>query len=451
MVKIPQLKNKWVKDINTILKFSLASVDPYYCVLKTIHLNDDNLTIAKTKINLEKIKNIYIIGIGKAAIPMAKAVEEKIGVKITGGFLISKNQSEGFEELIEKGFQIEFGSHPIPDKRSIDCAIKLEKFVGNIESDDLIITVISGGGSALMVLPYEGISLTDIRELTKILLRSGATIQEINTIRKHIDRIKGGGLAKMVFPAKMMTLILSDVVSDEISMIASGPTTYDETSFFDALTIIRKYDIEEKIPENILIHLNKGFHGEIIETIKQEEKYVQNISNTIIGSISSVVKAAEEIARNLGYTTLVNSKKIIGEASVVGRVESAKFIKMVENDQYVKPACLIAGGETTVTVSGNGKGGRNQELALGAIEQFENYDNCCLISLATDGEDGPTDAAGAFITGASLKIARENGLESKQYLKNNDSYSFFEKTNSLIKIGPTGTNVNDLLLMFAFE
>jgi glycerate 2-kinase len=451
MVKIPQIKKKWVKDINTILSRSLASVDPFLCVSKYINLNGNRLTIAQTKIDLETIENIYIIGIGKAAISMAKAVVEKIGDNISGGIIISKSQGDGIEKLVEKGLEIHLGSHPIPDKRSLECAVSLEKFVENINSNDLIITLISGGGSALMTLPYGGITLDDIKVLTDILLMSGATIQEINTIRKHIDRIKGGGLAKMAFPAKMVTLILSDVVSDEISMIASGPTTYDETSFFDALIIIRKFDIEEIMPENILNHIKKGVNGEVNETIKQGDKYVQNISNTIIGSISSVVKTAEDTARNLGYTTLVNSKKIIGEASEVGREESSKFINMYKNDQNMKPVCFIAGGETTVTVSGKGKGGRNQELALGAIEQFENYDNCCLISLATDGEDGPTDAAGAFVTGASMRIAREKGLDPKKYLENNDSYSFFNKIEGLIRIGSTGTNVNDLLLMLAFE
>jgi glycerate 2-kinase len=451
MVKIPQLKDEYVKDINIILNNSLASVDPFLCVSKYIEFEGNKLKIAKTIIDLTEIENIYIIGIGKASIAMAKAVVSKFGEKISGGLLISKIQGGVIEEFKENKLEVHIGSHPIPDRRSQECALRLVEFVKKINPNDLIITLISGGGSALMTLPYEGISLNKLQELTDILLKSGATIQEINTIRKHIDQIKGGGLAKMVYPSRMVTLILSDVVSDELSMIASGPTTYDETSFFDTLEIIKKYDIGNKIPKNISDFLHKGMRGDVSETVKKGEKYVQNITNIIVGSISSVIEAAEKTAQDLGYSTIVLKKKLIGEASEVGRVEALKFVKMYENENIKKPICLIAGGETTVTITGDGKGGRNQELALGAIDQLKNHEQFCLISLATDGEDGPTDAAGAFVTGDSMKEANEKGLDPKTYLRNNDSYSFFDQINGLIRIGSTGTNVNDLLLLFAFE
>jgi glycerate-2-kinase len=250
----------------------------------------------------------------------------------------------------------------------------------------------------------------------------------------------------------MVSLILSDVVGDEISMIASGPTADDETTFLNSLEIIRKYKIENKIPQSILNHIKKGLRGEVQETVKSGDNAVKNVTNIIIGSVSTAIDSAEKTAQGLGYNTIVLTKKLVGEAREVSKTITSNYLKIYEKDiHFKKPACLIAGGETTVTVSGNGKGGRNQELVLSSIEQLENYGNCCLISIATDGEDGPTDAAGAFITGSSLKIAKEKGLDPQKYLINNDSYTFFDKIGNLIKIGPTGTNVNDLLFLFDFK
>ncbi|MDO9545461.1 MAG: glycerate kinase [Pelolinea sp.] len=451
MIQIPSLESKWVEDINRIINQSLGSVDPFLCISETIDLDGNLLRIANSSINLEIINNIYILGVGKAVIPMAKAVESKIGKRITGGFLISKHRIDHVETQISPKIQIHLGGHPLPDERSIDCAKKLEKFVGIIDKNDLIINLISGGGSALMSLPYDGISLADIRLLTDILLKSGAVIQEINTIRKHIDRIKGGGLAIMTHPTQLVSLILSDVVGDEISMIASGPTIEDETTYLNAMEIIRKYNIENKIPISILNHIKMGLRGKVQETVKSGDKAVKNVTNTIIGSLSIAIDSAEKTAQDLGYNTIIDTKKLVGEAREIGKSIASSFINMYENDLLNLPTCFMAGGETTVTISGNGKGGRNQELVLSAIEQFENYNNCCMISIATDGEDGPTDAAGAFITGTSLKKAKDKGLDPQKYLINNDSYSFFEQIGNLIKIGPTGTNVNDLIFLFCFR
>jgi len=303
----------------------------------------------------------------------------------------------------------------------------------------------------LMTLPYEGITLDDIKHLTTVLLKSGATIQEINTIRKHIDMIKGGGLARITYPARMETLILSDVLGDQISMIASGPTSLDETTYKDAWGIIHKYHIKDEIPKSIINHLIEGMRGEAQETVKSGDKVMRNVTNNIIGSLTTAITSAEKAAKELGYNTMILSTKLIGEAREIGRVFGSVLTTMVESDIFMKkPACAIAGGETTVTILGNGKGGRNQELALGAVGQIDNLRDCCLISIATDGEDGPTDAAGAFVTGRTQARAKEKGLDHEEYLANNDAYNFFKITDNLIKIGPTGTNVNDLLFLFAF-
>lgn len=450
-ISLPILKENWEKDINFIINQSLLSVDPYQCATVKINIQGDDLLIFDKKINLNKVNNIYVIGVGKAVIPMAKAVINKLGDRITSGLLISKHQREKNNREFEEKTQIFYGGHPIPSRQSIESTKKLITFLKKVKENDLIINLISGGGSALMTLPCEGIALDDIRDFTNILLKSGATIQEINTIRKHIDMIKGGGLARMTYPAHMETLILSDVLGDQISMIASGPTSMDETTYKDAWEIIQKYNIKNEIPKSIINHLIKGLRGEAQETVKSGDGVMRNVTNNIVGSLTTAITIAEKAAKESGYNTAILSTKLIGEARELGKVFGSILANMVESDSLIqKPACVIAGGETTVTITGNGKGGRNQELALGAVGQIDGLRDCCLISIATDGEDGPTDAAGAFVTGRTKSRAIEKGLEHEKYLANNDAYNFFEIIDNLVKIGPTGTNVNDLLLLFAF-
>ncbi len=450
-IPLNNLKKEWERDINLIINKSLLSVNPYNCVAEKIDIRGDNLFISDNKIGINKINNIYVIGVGKAVIPMAKAVVDKIGNRIRSGLLISKHQIEKKNRVFKEKIQICYGGHPIPSQQSIESTNKLVAFLKKVKENDLIINLISGGGSALMVLPYEGITLDDIGYLTNVLLKCGATIQEINTIRKHIDKIKGGGLARLTYPTRMETLILSDVLGDQISMIASGPTAMDETTYTDAWGIIHKYNIENEIPKSITKHLMKGMQGDVQETIKFNDEVMNKITNTIIGSLATAITSAEKTAREIGFNTVILSTKLIGEAREVGKVFGSILSNMVETDYLIrKPACAIAGGETTVTISGNGKGGRNQEVALGAVGQIDNLRDCCLISIATDGEDGPTDAAGAYVTGRTKSRAKEKGLNYEHYLADNDAYNFFKKTGNLVKIGPTGTNVNDLILLFSF-
>jgi glycerate-2-kinase len=450
-ISLPELNEDWEKDINSIINQSLLSVNPYQCVAEKIDIRGDDLFIFEKKIDLNNISDIYVIGVGKAVIPMAKAVIDKIGNRITSGLIISKHRIEKEKKGFGENIQIFIGGHPVPSKQSIEGTKKLITFLKKVNKNDLLINLISGGGSALMVLPHEGITLDDIKDFTNILLQSGATIQEINTIRKHIDKIKGGGLARMTYPTRMETLILSDVLGDQISMIASGPTSMDETTYEDAWGIINKYNIKNEIPKNIINHLIKGMQGEIQETVKSGNEVLKNITNTIIGSLSTAITSAENAAKELGYNTVILSTELLGEAREVGKVFGSILNNMVEGDFFLKkPACVIAGGETTVTILGNGKGGRNQELALGAVGQIDSLHDCCLISMATDGEDGPTDAAGAFVTGRTKSRANAKGLDYEKYLADNDAYNYFKITGNLVKIGPTGTNVNDLLFLFAF-
>jgi len=269
-----------------------------------------------------------------------------------------------------------------------------------------------------MVLPPEGITLSDITHLTTVLLKSGADIHEVNTIRKHVDMIKGGGLARMTYPAHMETLILSDVLGDQISMIASGPTAIDETTYDDSLEIIQKYKIENEIPKSIIDHLKKGMRGDLQETVKSGDKVMSKISNNIIGSLITAINSAENAAKKLGYNTDVLSTKLVGEAREVGKVFGSILANMVEGEKFIKkPACVIAGGETTVTISGNGKGGRNQELALGAVGQIDKLHDCCLITIATDGEDGPPEAAHKVNVEGTINLLRL-GVELAQWQGN---------------------------------
>ncbi len=450
-ISLESLNEKLEKDINYIVKQALLSVSPYQCVANKIDIQGSNLFIFEKKIDLNKINDIYVIGVGKAVIPMAEAVFDKIGNRITSGLLIAKHKNNNNVNGFGDKIQICYGGHPIPSGQSLESTKKLISFLKEVTKNDLIINLVSGGGSALMVLPPKGITLHDVTNLTTALLKCGADIHEINTIRKHVDMIKGGGLARMTYPAHMETLILSDVLGDEISMIASGPTSKDETTYNDSWEIIQKYKIENEIPKSIINYLKKGMKGDLQETVKSGDEVMSKISNNIIGSLITAIASAERAAKKSGYNTAILSTKLVGEAREVGKVFGSILTNMVETDKLIKkPACLIAGGETTVTITGNGKGGRNQELALGAVGQIDNLPDCCLITIATDGEDGPTDAAGAFVTGRTKTRAEEKGLNHEQYLANNDAYNFFRITGNLVKIGPTGTNVNDLLFLFAY-
>jgi hydroxypyruvate reductase len=297
--------------------------------------------------------------------------------------------------------------------------------------------------------PASGLSVKNIQDTTTILLRCGATINEINTIRKHLDELKGGGLAKFLFPATVISLLLSDVVGDHPDVIASGPTVADPTTYMDAWALLNKYQISDKIPPQVLSHFSDGMAGKIPETLIPGDLILDKVQNFLVGSNTQTALAAIQAAKAVGYTATLLSTKIEGEASQVGQTIAENAKSSLASPEYVdRPACLIAGGETTVTIKGNGKGGRNQELALGAVKSLSGIDRIILISLATDGGDGPTDAAGAVATNRTYILGLAKGLNPTDYLERNDSYHYFEPLGDLIKTGPTLTNVNDLVFIF---
>ena len=404
--------------IQRILSAALKAVDPAEAV----------------RSHLPEVRgNVYGLGVGKASIPMLTALAEAI--PLSGAFAISKHASSLDQNL----FPVILGGHPVPNLDSLRAGERALEFVSSLQEDDTLICLISGGGSALMTAPHEGISLEDMQTLTSLLLSCGARIDEINTLRRQLDRVKGGGLVRAT-RAKVISLILSDVIGNPLEAIASGPTYPNPTTSEDALSILRKYKIEEQVPESITSFLESS----VSATPVQRSVAVQNI---IIGDNKLAASAALEQAKCEGIDAEILTNSLQGEAREVGVLLAKELCD--ETGKRKRPFCLIAGGETTVTIKGNGKGGRNQELALAAVNELHDLENVLLISLATDGEDGPTDAAGAVVTGETFQHGETIGLDAADYLSRNDAYHFFESLGDLILTGPSGTNVNDLVFLLA--
>jgi glycerate 2-kinase len=435
--------------MNQIFSAALISVDPMLLTTNSMKIMNDRLFIQRKEYPLSVFNKIYILGIGKASQLMALGAKKVLANWNPSGLVITKNKGE--QETIDLLPEVETikGSHPIPDEKSIIAAENLFEFTKKIEKNDLVICLISGGGSSLITKPVKGIGLNEIQSLTSQLLKCGATIDEINTIRKHVDSMKGGGLLSLLYPAQTITLILSDVIGDDISMIASGPTISDKTTFHDALQILAKYDLKNKKNEKIIFQLERGEIGLESETLKENDPKLDKVQNVIIGNNYTAASAAKKRCEALGFHCQINSEPLIGNTSDV----SKKITTMINSTQafkFEKPICFILGGESTVQVTGNGKGGRNQEVALRCALEISGMKKVCIATLATDGEDGPTDAAGAIVTGDTISQAEQIGINPHEYLANNDSYNFFKQVGGLIKTGPTGTNVNDLNFVFIY-
>jgi len=448
-INFKHLSKNQAKVVNSIIESALSAADPYKAVCRALKVNEKSINICGKEYDRASNHRIFLIGMGKAVGPMAAGVVDKIGPLIHSGVIVGKQEIKGVN--IPESIKVLYGSHPVPSKKSQDGAKAILRLLADTTKDDLLISLISGGGSALVTTPRSPITIVDMRELTRLLLESGANIQEINTIRKHLDGIKGGGIAEAAGNTPMETLILSDVIGDDVSMIASGPTCADASTFGEAYTIIQKYDLEEKIPEPIISVIEAGLSGDIRETLKPDAEILSNKQNHIVGSLEAAVRSVIEKAETLGLNTQVISTFLSGEAREVGRVSGTIIKTMIRSDLPVKrPALVLGGGETTVTIVGEGKGGRNQEIAFGAMKEIEGLHDCAVVAFATDGEDGPTDAAGAYVTGSTLNTAKSLSLRPEDFGDQNNTYAFFDRTENLIKTGPTGTNVNDLLFLFAF-
>lgn len=336
----------------------------------------------------------------------------------------------------------------MPDERGVKGTEEILSLVEKAGERDLVICLISGGGSALLIAPVSGISLEDKQNATKFLLASGATIHEFNTVRKHLSRAKGGRLAQMAYPATVASLILSDVVGDDLDVIASGPTVPDPSTFQDADKILKDYGIWNQLASSVRHHFEKGSSGQIEDTPKSDNPAFQQCSQELVGTNLQALEAAAKTAGSLGYRPLILSSKVEGEAREVAIFFTAIGKEVLGSENPLKPpVCVLCGGETTVTLQGDGHGGRNQEFALASALAIDGLDNMIVLSGGTDGTDGPTDAAGAIADGTTLARARENDLDPKDFLQRNDSYNFFQKLDDLIMTGPTRTNVMDIYML----
>jgi glycerate 2-kinase len=409
-----------------IFRAALRAADPVRAVLAHVRREGETLIAGKLRYDLSSFRNIYVVGAGKASARMAVAIERLLGRRITVG-LINAPHAVKLRHV-----EINEAGHPIPDRRGVAGAKRIAKIASDAGAEDLIVCLISGGASALLPLPARGITLAQKQKITRSLLHCGATIHEINCVRKHLSAIKGGKLARMAEPASLLTLVLSDVIGDDLGAIGSGPTYPDHTTLADARAICAKYAIDVEFPQ----------------AAEPSNKLIG--WPVIVGSNALAVEAAAEEAKRLGYNTMILSTYMEGEAREVGRVYAAIASEVYVRDRPIaKPACIISGGETTVTIRGKGLGGRNQELALAAAMDIAGWwtDDVVILSAGTDGIDGPTDAAGAIAQCSSVHRAKEHGLDAAALLANNDSYRFFDAIGDLIKTGPTGTNVADIQLI----
>ncbi len=423
-------------DALKILRAALAAADPAAAVARHLSVKQGILTAGRRRYRLDQFEHIFVIGAGKASAAMAQAVERLLGRRITDGIINVKYGDAAKLRRIE----INPSGHPIPDENGMRGAERIANLARQAGRRDLLICLISGGASALLPLPAPPVSLEHKQRLTQMLLESGATIHEINCVRKHLSQIKGGQLARLAYPATVVTLILSDVIGDDLDVIGSGPTVPDRSTFVEAGAILEKYKLCKKVAREILTRIRRAE----TETPKPRDPAFARVQNLIVGSNRLAVDAAATKARELGYRTLVLSTYIQGETREIAKMHAAIAKEIVTSGNPVRPpACVISGGETTVTIRGKGLGGRNQEFALASALEIDGLQGVTILSAGTDGTDGPTDAAGAIATGDTVR----RKPDAARYLEENDSYHFFEGLGDLIRTGPTGTNVMDIRLL----
>lgn len=433
----------WGKAMARVMAAALAAVDPAQATAVSLRREGDWLIAGERRYDLRAFERVWLVGAGKAGAAMAQAAAAILGDRLSGGIVVVKDDGAPLPAI--PGVTLVQAAHPTPDERSVAAGRQIAALLAQAGERDLVIALISGGGSALLNLPVPGVTLADLQRLTAELLACGAPIGAINTLRKHLDQLKGGGLARLTAPATLITLILSDVVGSPLDVIASGPTVADPTTFADALALLDHYELRDRCPPAIRAYLTAGARGEQPETLKPGDPLLATVQNVLIGSNAQAAQAALAAAQAAGFHTLLLTTSLEGEAREVGKVLAAIAREIATSNQpLARPACVIAGGETTVTLRGTGKGGRNQELALSAALALEGLADAAVIALATDGGDGPTDAAGAVATGATVTRARALGLDPLDHLRRNDAYPFFAALDDLLRPGPTGTNVNDL-------
>jgi glycerate 2-kinase len=426
------------------LQHTLNAVNAEKLLKSKVSLKDGQLHAGAYTFELANFRNVCVMGGGKAAAHMALALEDILGRKITEGYVNVPRGVPHKTHIIE----LHAASHPVPDETGVTGTRKMMEIAEKAEKDDLVIVLISGGGSSLMPLPRDGVSLQDKRELTSNLLKSGASISEINVVRKHLSCFKGGWLATKAYPATVLNLIISDVVGDPLESIASGPTVPDPTTFADARRVLERYGLWKTAPLSVRKLIADGEEGLVEETPKPGDECFGKVHSVVLGNCRTAALAAVESLRSQGLNTLLLTSRLEGEARTVGTVLSSVASEITSSgNPMMRPAAVVVSGETVVTVRGTGKGGRNQELALSAATRLQGIDEAVVASLSTDGVDGPTDAAGAIVDGETVERAKVLGLDVEKSLAENNSFEVFSKLDDLIVTGPTGTNVNDISLI----
>jgi hydroxypyruvate reductase len=437
-------ERKLRQDAASIFRAALKAADPVEAVLRHVTMQGDTLRVGGRRYRLGAFNKIWVLGAGKASAAMGAAVEKLLRRRITGGLL---NVKYGHVARLRR-IELNESGHPVPDENGARGVLRIEEMARAAGADDLVLCLISGGASALTPRPVPPITLAEEQALTKLLLECGATIHEINAVRKHVSSFKGGQLAALAAPATVVSLLLSDVIGDNLDVIGSGPTAPDASTFGDALAILRKYGILETVPASIRSRLDEGAAGRVPETPKPGDPLFRRVQNLVVGSNRLAVDAAAGRARELGYRTMVLSTFIEGETRDIAAAHAAIAKEIHASGRPLKPpACVISGGETTVTIRGRGLGGRNQEFVLAAGMGIDGLPETVVLSGGTDGTDGPTDAAGAIADGGMVQRALAAGLHPADALANNDSYRFFESLGDLVKTGPTKTNVMDVRLL----
>ena len=432
---------KLKKDARALYDHAIAQADPGKCILEHLEFDGSILKVGEQSFDLSDSESVYVVAFGKASSSMAKAVEELLGDRITEGIVVSNSPAE--QSFTKMNFQL--SSHPIPDKKSVLAAQKVVSLLEKSKEKDIVIFLISGGGSSILAMPAEGLTIEDKKSVTERLMLCGVDTYGLNTVRKKLSQIKGGGLLKKALPSQVITLILSDVVGDRLEFIASGPTVPDTTTYEDAWKVIEALDLEHKIPPRVVVHLENGRKKQLAGPVDRKQYERSGARTIVVGNNRNVLSSMEKKAREMGYNTLLLSSQISGEAREVAKVLAGIAFDIKKFGQPIKtPACVLFGGETTVNVLGRGKGGRNTETALSFCFQIMGSSGIVGLFAGTDGIDGPTDAAGAICDGQSRLQARALGISARDHLADNNSYAFFQTLGDLIKTGSTGTNVMDI-------
>jgi hydroxypyruvate reductase len=431
------------RSARRILDAAIAAGDAGHLTRQALQRDGPRLRVGDRALDLDRLGRVLVVGAGKASGTMAEAAETVLeGVRVEGLVTVKDRREPGPRRIrvVESG-------HPIPDARGEAAGEEILRLAREARPDDLVLCLISGGGSALTPAPVRGVSLAEKQAVTRLLLECGATINELNAVRKHLSRLKGGQLARAAHSAPIVALLLSDVIGDPMDVIASGPTAPDPTTFHDALAVLDRFGLRVRVPPTVRAHLEAGARGEVEETPKPGDPALADVTNVVIGNNGLVVDAAVAEARRLGLVPCLLTRRLQGEAREVARVFAAVLDEIARSGSPVRrPACLIAGGETTVTVRGRGTGGRCHEFALALVPELAAMRDVVALAAGTDGSDGPTDAAGAVVDPATLERARGKGLDARRALAENDSHPFFAALGDVVVTGPTGSNLMDVYL-----